>query len=106
MKKSNVFLIIVTTCLIISLAIHLKSFLNREISDKRYEEILQAIISNPNAVELRHEEQDITSSFIEKYKKSIENEDYSEAIDFLKENDIGITIHINSKNEFIIDGVE
>lgn len=105
MNKYKIGFIIVSVLLVISLIPDIVCFFDRDLSDKRYEEILQAIIASPKAVEIMQDGNDITNDFLDKYTTSIENEDYSEAIDFLRENNISIGISINDRNEFISDGM-
>jgi hypothetical protein len=105
MNKYKIGFVIVTVLLVISLIPDIVCFFDRDHSDKRYEEILQAIIASPKAVEIMQDGNDITNDFLDKYTTSIENEDYSEAIDFLRENNISIGISINDRNEFISDGM-
>ena len=105
MNKRNIIFIVIIFILIPAFVGIITSW-DSDHSDERYEVILQAIVSSPKSAELKKDGIDITSEFLDKYKTSIENEDYSEAIEFLRENDIGIGISINSRNEFLLDGME
>jgi hypothetical protein len=67
---------------------------------------VQAIVASPKSAKLLQDNQDITSDFLSEYIESIENGDYSEAIEYLKEGGISISIHINGRNEFLLDGME
>jgi hypothetical protein len=103
-KKRKVVLIILAVYALISITMDIVAFFDRDISDKRYEEILQAIIASPKSVELKQNGNDITNDFLDKYTTSIENEDYSEAIDYLRENNVSIGISINDRNKSLLDG--
>ena len=105
MNKRNV-IIIVVVFIIIPAIIGIVTSWDKSPSDERYEEILKAIVASPKSAELKQNGQGITSDFLDKYKDSIENEDYSEAIKFLRENKISISISINGRNEFLLDGME
>jgi hypothetical protein len=105
MNKRNL-IILVVVFIIIPAITGIVTSLDKSPRDERYEEILQAIVASPKAAELKQDGQDITSDFLDKYIDSIENEDYSEAIEFLCENKISISISINGRNEFLLDGME
>jgi ABC-type phosphate/phosphonate transport system substrate-binding protein len=105
MNKRNIIILVVVFMVIPAIRGIIASG-DRDLSDERYEVIVQAIVSSPKAAKLKQDDQDITSEFLDKYKVSIENEDYSEAIEFLRENDISIGISINSRNEFLMEGME
>lgn len=105
MNKRNI-IILVVVFIVIPGIIGITNILDRDLSEDRYEVIVQAIASSPKAAELKQDGKDITSDFLYKYRDSIENEDYSEAIEFLRGNDISISISINSRNEFLLEGME
>ena len=104
-RKRNVIILIVLF-LIIPLIIFISSTSKKDLSDERYEEILQAIASSPRSAEIIKDGQDITGEFLAKYETSIENGDYTEAVNFLKENKTSISIRINGNNEFLIEEMD
>ena len=87
---------------IIPTSIDIVSFFDRDLRDQRDEEILQAIVESPNAVVIKQNGQNITSDFLDEYKDSIENENYAEAVGFLKEKGTDITIRMNDSNKFLL----
>ncbi|SHJ62104.1 hypothetical protein SAMN02745751_02973 [Dethiosulfatibacter aminovorans DSM 17477] len=105
MNKKNIILIVVIFIIIPGL-INAVSIQDSSPSDDRYVEIVQAIIASPKSAKLLHDGQDITIDFLNEYKESIENGDYSDAVDYLKEGGISISIQINGRNEFLLDGME
>lgn len=104
-SKRNI-IILVVLFLIIPLIIFISSTSKRDLSDERYEEILQAIASIPRSAEIIKDGEDITGEFLDEYKTSIENGDYTEAVNFLKENKTSISIRINGNNEFLIEEMD
>lgn len=105
MNKRNI-IILVVVFIVISAIMGIRTILDRDFSDERYEVIVRAIVSSHKAAELKQDGKDITSEFLDKYRVSIENEDYSEAIEFLRGNDISTSISINSRNEFLLEGMK
>ena len=104
-SKRNI-IILVVLFLIIPLIIFISSTSKRDLSDERYEEILQAIASSPRSAEIIKDGEDITGEFLSKYETSIENGDYTEAVNFLKENKTSVSIRINGNNEFLIEEMD
>jgi len=104
-SKRNVIILIVLF-LIIPLIIFISSTSKKDLSDKRYEEILQAVAASPGLAEIKKDGEDITDEFLNLYEISIEKGDYNEAVNFLKENITSISIRINGDNEFLIEGME
>jgi len=103
--KRNI-IILVILFLIIPLIIFISSTSKKDLSDERYEEILQAIAANPRSAEIIKDGQDITGEFLAEYETSIENGNYTEAVNFLKENKTSISIRINGNNEFLIEEMD
>lgn len=104
-NKRNIF-ILVALFLIIPLIIFLSSISKKDLSNARYEKILQAVIASPKAAEIKIEGEDITDEFIDEYRIAIENENYTEVIKFLRDNKISISMSINGENEFLIEKME
>jgi uncharacterized membrane protein len=102
-SKRNI-IILVVLFLIIPLIIFISSTSKKDLSNKRYEEILQAVAASPGSAEIKKGGEDITDEFFDEYETSIENGDYTEAVNFLKENKASISIRINGNNEFLIEG--
>ncbi len=74
----------------------------KDLNDERIEIILRAIISDPEAVKIEIEGEDITDEFLNKYSSSINNKNYTEAMYFIRNNKIAISISSTKKNEFLI----
>jgi hypothetical protein len=101
MKKTITLTIFIL--LIIFLSYDSISLVNRDISPQRYEEVLQAIVRNPDNVVIRQNGRNVTSDFLDKYRHSIENNNYTEAINFLKKKGTDITISISDSNKFLLE---
>ena len=99
MNKRNI--IIIVPCII-----SIVSMQDKRPDNERYVEIVQAIVASPKSAKLLQDGQDITINFLNEYKESIENGDYSDAVDYLKEGGISISIQINGRNEFLLEGME
>ncbi len=105
MNKRNL-TIVIAIFIIIPGIISVISMMDKRPSDERYEMLVQAIVASPKSVELVQNGQDIRNDFLDEYKDSIENGDYTEAIDFLEVGGINISISINEENEFLLEGME
>lgn len=77
-KKSRMF--VVALLIIIPIASYLISISDRDLSDSRYEKILQMIVISPDAVVIRQGGVEITQDFLNIYQDAIEHENYAEAI--------------------------
>ena len=104
-SKRNM-IILVVLFLIIPLIIFISSTSKKDLSDERYEEILQDVAASPGSAEIKKDGEDITGEFLDEYGTSIGNDDYTEAVIFLKENKASISIRINVDNEFLIQEME
>lgn len=105
MNKRNI-IIIVVIFIIVPCIISIVSMQDKRPDNERYVEIVQAIVASPKSAKLLQDGQDITINFLNEYKESIENGDYSDAVDYLKEGGISISIQINGRNEFLLEGME
>lgn len=94
--------ILLVMLVIIPISIDLVSLMDKGISNQRYEEICRTIINSPRAVVIIQDERDITQEFLDNYGDSIGDDNYDEAIAFLQEEHISITIEINEKNQVVL----
>lgn len=100
--KKRIIILVVVLLVILPISVDLVSLMDKGISDQRYEEICQTIIKNSRAVVIIQDERDITQDFLNKYGDSIEDDNYDDAIAFLQEEHLSITIEIKDGNHVLL----